>query len=436
MEHLFPIFIFFAFGLFAAFRFHAALAVLAYALPLYVVRFSIGPLPTTLLELMILSLAAVWMLRGGPRNLLDYWEVMRGKPVAVAFIGALFSFAIAGAIGVAVAPNAWTALGLLRAYWLEPMLLFAIILTAVRSREQLNSLFGALALSGISIAGVAIIQKFTGWGIPHPWFDERRVVGIYPYPNAVGLYLAPIIPLALLWFRERAHHCASLFARAAWVITAALSFCSMIAAVVFAKTEAAYVALAATGFLFGAIYSRASRFLAAGSAAVAIMALFTYPHLADVVQEKLLLQDWSGHVRKVVWAESVAMLKDNWFFGAGLAGYKTAFEPYHTADYIEIFLYPHSIVLNFWSELGLLGVIAFALVVVLFCALCFNIFRRPDYFSRIAGLSLFSSMFIILVHGLVDVPYFKNDLAAFFWLLLAFAFVVYTRGETRDKTQA
>jgi hypothetical protein len=25
----------------------------------------------------------------------------------------------------------------------------------------------------------------------------------------------------------------------------------------------------------------------------------------------------------------------------------------------------------------------------------------------------------IIIHGLVDVPYFKNDLAVFFWVLLA-----------------
>jgi len=31
------------------------------------------------------------------------------------------------------------------------------------------------------------------------------------------------------------------------------------------------------------------------------------------------------------------------------------------------------------------------------------------------------SMIVIIIHGLVDAPYFKNDLAMMFWLLVALA---------------
>ena len=36
--------------------------------------------------------------------------------------------------------------------------------------------------------------------------------------------------------------------------------------------------------------------------------------------------------------------------------------------------------------------------------------------KKSSGSSLFS---VIIIHGIVDVPYFKNDLAIIFWVLLA-----------------
>jgi O-antigen ligase len=108
-----------------------------------------------------------------------------------------------------------------------------------------------------------------------------------------------------------------------------------------------------------------------------------------------------------MWAETWNMLKDRPVLGAGLSGYPTVFKPYHLAGHIEIFQYPHNIFLNFWTELGLLGVVLFLMTV----ALAFRRARNP---------AITASFIVILVHGLVDVPYFKNDLAFLFWLLIAF----------------
>jgi len=41
---------------------------------------------------------------------------------------------------------------------------------------------------------------------------------------------------------------------------------------------------------------------------------------------------------------------------------------------------------------------------------------------------LLSAMVVIVVHGLVDVPYFKNDLAVMFWALIALMSLVDSNG--------
>ena len=109
------------------------------------------------------------------------------------------------------------------------------------------------------------------------------------------------------------------------------------------------------------------------------------------------------------------MLKDNWLFGAGLAGYQKKIVPYHQAKYIEIFLYPHNIFLNFWSELGLFGLLTFLLLLLKSFK---EVKKKLIVKNNFLALSCLLALLIIIFHGLVDVPYFKNDLSLLFWLII------------------
>jgi O-antigen ligase len=87
---------------------------------------------------------------------------------------------------------------------------------------------------------------------------------------------------------------------------------------------------------------------------------------------------------------------------------------------LEIFQYPHNLFLNIWVELGLLGVLSFLW-------LAFEVWRLM---AKTAGkamppyrLCIFAALLQMTIHGLADVPYFKNDLALFTWSLLALLFI-------------
>jgi hypothetical protein len=47
--------------------------------------------------------------------------------------------------------------------------------------------------------------------------------------------------------------------------------------------------------------------------------------------------------------------------------------------------------------------------------------RRADPEWRAFFLGVFLAMVAVIVHGLVDVPYFKNDLSLEFWALVGIA---------------
>ncbi len=84
---------------------------------------------------------------------------------------------------------------------------------------------------------------------------------------------------------------------------------------------------------------------------------------------------------------------------------------------MELLLYPHNIFLNFWVELGLAGLIWLITILVGF-------FKRLWKIKSKQKIVLMAGMVAILVYGLVDVPYFKNDLSIIFWTILALSTVI------------
>jgi O-antigen ligase len=127
-------------------------------------------------------------------------------------------------------------------------------------------------------------------------------------------------------------------------------------------------------------------------------------------------------VRSEMWTESWRMIKDHYVLGAGLGGYQELMKNYHQKNYIEIYLYPHNIFLNFWSEIGIFGLLAF--LGILFWYYKRALIKQKDdlrfkiYDLRDLRILLAAAMTVVVVHGLVDVPYFKNDLSVFFWILI------------------
>lgn len=439
---------------------HLEWAVLASAflLPAYLIRFSLLGVPLTLLEAMILITFAVWFLRnakslreGGARKVYPFrWAI-------IAWL--LVSFAAVGVGG-------WTlnAFGIWRAYFFEPLLLFIVVVNIFNTREKLNRLFAALGLSVAVVALFAAYQYATGNLIPNPTWAAaagRRATSFFPYPNAVGLFAAPIMFIVVGAFAAAWARTKKLFAIQTWPWLIGIVLC--LGAIVMARSEGAAFASAVCFVLFGLFASRRLRIITLGLFIAGGIVLIMSAPLRTYVMKSVALQNFSGQVRRVQWKETLIMLRDGRELrGAGLANYQTAVKPYHqeglfvknddpdfqrkvmfNADYrkqvwqpLEIYLYPHNIILNFWSELGAAGVIVFLWLVVLFFYYGIASFRtaarQQDPFAyAILGLTL--ALVATSIHGLVDVPYFKNDLAALFWLMMAAMAVIRVRSLSETK---
>lgn len=374
--------------------FKFALTLLLALLPTYLVRFELG-IPWTLLEGFILILFVIWFFKHHGRRL----QLRSFGPYRAPFF-LLLTLACFSAIW---APDLYAALGLWKAYFVEPLMVFAMLRSTFTNRTDWVRALQFLSFTVIALALFAIIQKLTGYGIPIPWDVDRRATSFFEYPNAVGLLVAPVVSAALalmLPFPSLAEGIRKNGYRWLLLLVATLG----LVAIILAETEAALVAIPAALLLTLWVSQTSLKNKVAISFAAVALGLVAFATV-PMVREKLLLQDYSGQVRLSQWRETVDMLQDKPLQGAGLAGYPTVFAPYHDPTLYEIFQYPHNVILNIWVELGIFGVVALVWMMI---AVGLALRGQRDNVLALAAFAALTTMFI---HGLVDVPFFKNDLA-------------------------
>ena len=398
-------FLFFAFLAYKNFRLAVGLFIIL--LPAYLIRFNIGQFPTTILEVGFFSLFLIWLFKFARQDLkvihkFFIFHFISSRSINIFFIFVAV-FLVSSIIAIFTSWDFIPALGIWRAYFLEPIILFFILLGR---QEQIKTkqLAWFLILSSLSIIVYAIWQKFTGFGIATAeWTAEatRRSTAFFSSPNAVGLYLAPIFMLLpILWNKKNR-----------WLIIFIAIL--MLLALYFTKSQGAWIGLVAgvivLVFLLG--YKKIS------VAVVFLGVVLTL--IIPTMRSAVLFQDHASQNRLILWNQSWTYLTHsptNFIFGAGLRQfYDKIQKPTYNLKRIERHIYPHNIFLNFWTEIGLFGMLSFAGMLCSLFYLTLKI-RKNDL---VLGFGLFVVLTVILIHGLVDVPYFKNDLAMLFWIIIA-----------------
>ncbi|TSC84285.1 MAG: Uncharacterized protein G01um101413_580 [Parcubacteria group bacterium Gr01-1014_13] len=379
-------------------------------LPTYLIRFQVGPLPSTVLELSFGALFLVWLIKYSRYDYKNIWAVsQKHKLLFIAFD----IFFLSSIVSIFVSDMWWFSLGEWRAYFLEPMILF-LILVGRKNAVKISDLVWGLALSTVSISSYSVVQKFTGWGIATPeWTDEatRRVTAFFSSPNAVALYLAPIFILVIFLIINKKEKPKNLEFWGA-VVIGVLSLLT----IVFTKSQGAWVGLAAAvlAFLFFVGYKK----IAIAMAVLGVIFALVVPPMRQAV----LFQDQANQNRLRLWGYSWTFLghsPKNFVLGTGVRQFfRKVQKPYYDKIVMERLIYPHNIFINFWTETGLLGMLAITTIL----GYTFYLANKIRKTNKLMGAALLGVLTVLVVHGLVDVPYFKNDLSFLFWIIIAFPF--------------
>lgn len=440
----------FVFLILALWRLDYALFVLIAALPAYLIRFSALDVPSTALEVMILITFGVWFIKKWLPKIKGIFK-NRENRAAYPFSVEIILLIIFSFIATGIASFSLGSLGIWKAYFFEPILVFILIFNIYSEKKEWQKILWAFLISALIVSALAIYQKVTGQFIANPfWANEatRRVVSFFGYPNAVGLYLAPLVLIFLGWFFSLPH--STTLTKNFKKILIILVIAASLLSVYFARSEGALIGIAGGLFAFGLLAGKHQRIATIILAVIVAGSLFFFAPAKNFVITKLTLSDLSGQIRQRQWKETFLALTGTKFItGVGLNNYQKAVAPYHQEGIffnsdnlpnfdeqlrasaelrkkywqpIEIYMYPHNIFLNFWSEIGLLGALVFMFLMIkaVFMALKLTVtYGREKHPEKYLALGLMSALITILIHGLVDVPYFKNDLAVMFWIILA-----------------
>lgn len=377
-----------------------SLSITAACLPLYVVRWRVGPLPTTLLEVLIgitvLAYAAT------------LWSERRPPHVRTPYDIPIVILLASGIVAIFVAPDHARGLGIYRAYFVEAIAMFLIAVDLLRDRRDVTTF--------VLVAGVGASAMAVGQLVSFSWvlIFDRSHLNLSDAPsflntsaNSDAMYFEPPLAFALAFtvFGDRPRR----------RLVAGGMLLLIGGGLIFSFSRASYLALAILAVVIVLSGQNARNRLRA-IAVVAVVGLVFIE--IPFITERFMTFASSVFNRQLLYKEAIEMLSHMPLTGAGFSGFPVRVAPYRPKGEI-IQLYPHDTWLTTWSELGLYGVIAFA---VIFFGLVVRGVRalpatgdiyRPLLWGAVGAEILF------FVHGLFDSPYWKNDLSVEFWLAAA-----------------
>jgi O-antigen ligase len=98
--------------------------------------------------------------------------------------------------------------------------------------------------------------------------------------------------------------------------------------------------------------------------------------------------------------------------------------------------YPHNIFLTSWTELGLLGLAAFTWILVTLLIRPWMALSRASGIYRTLLWGTGTGFAMLTIHGMVDSPYWKNDLSLEFWIVAALEVVALMAVRLNGQTPA
>ena len=362
------------------------------AMPLYVVRWKYGPLPTTLLETLIIPTVALYVIAR--------WRDGMRRPVRTWLEIPIVLLLVAGAISVVVASDHRGALGLYRAYFIEPVAIFYVAIDLLNTTERAVRAVAAFAIGSSAFALINLVvfaRALTAHAVnvgsaPNAFYGDANYVAMYmepPVALAVGvLIFAPAARARLLggaWLALTGAALLVMFSKGSWVALLGLVL---------------VVVITAPGWW---------RLAIAGALVVAAVVATQIP----LVMARLATVPPSINGRQAIFGAAVDMIRAHPILGVGLGGFSYEFRG------VSPEIYPHDIWLTFWVEVGLLGVLAFAIILFGLLWTGWRAWPATKTWQRPVLWGVLTALVVWTIHGFVDSPYWKNDMSVEFWTLAA-----------------
>ena len=414
---------FLAFTLICAKNIRYGIYAVIFSMPLYLVRFSIFGIPSTVLEIMIYILFLVWIF-GRIRKNNFYPALAEGfsgfnrscKNNFTLSIGIALLF-LGLTISTLNSTDLRTSFGIFKGWFFDPFLFFIVFTSVIKKNDDIILSLKSWVFSGVTVSLISIFYLLNN----ELTFDGR-LKAFFLSPNHLAMYLAPAFLIALFFLLNK-----RVFSIFLLIIFVPLyftysygAFLGIFAGILYLASRDAINCVSTVNIFRNRVSGTRNSVSVYVFLLIIIFAGFIF--ISSNKFNQIINSDSrsSFHSRLMIWNSAGEIIKDNPLFGIGPGTFQKTYLFYaekFDEQYLEWAVpQPHNIFLAFYLQTGLIGFVGFILILFWF-------FRRrnealPRSYNVINALMIY-----ILIHGLVDTTYWKNDLSLMFWIIIGMKFV-------------
>ena len=346
----------------------------------------------------------------------------------------IYLFLLASLVGAFLAEDRAHAMGIFKGWFLFPVILYISIINNF-NKENINKIAIPVYTSLIAISLWAILQKLgvigqlfyqAGDASFGQYIVEGRAFGPFESPNFLAMFLVPMIFLSLPVTRVSKN----MYLKVMLI----LSYCLPLIALNFTTSRGGAVALVTSILallLFLYFKSKVFRKAIEKQSSILIFGLIVVATIFLICAVRKVAPNQGGdNIRIEIYEYSISMIKESPISGIGLGSFQEKIDQVSATNLsfqeygIRYALHPHNLYMAMWLNLGIAGLMAFIFLVTIAIR---NLFKnKTEAFFKSC---LFAAMIAILVHGVFDTTYFKNDLAAIFWLAFAMSVIISGKNE-------
>ncbi len=312
------------------------------------------------------------------------------------------------------------------------MIGYFLVVNLMRTQKWLNRCFIALASSATLVSLAGILQYFFGT-LNVSWLDrdyfpdiKGRVTVLFENSNVLAAYLVMVFPLVL---------CCFLNSSGKNRLLTLISSVSIFTCIIFTWSRGAWLALIISCLLYFLMYSKKTlRFLCA--------IIFIIPFAVFILPDNIIrrfmsigdMADSSISYRVYTWKGTFNAIRENLLGGVGY-GTETYREYYPTYSYagMETAEHSHSLYLQLWFSLGIIGLIIFAVLMFLFVQQSLeNIKTTTDTQNKMQTAAVFCAIVAALIMGMFDYVWYNYRVFYVFWIMIALS-SAYSRVDRADQ---
>ncbi len=379
-------------------------------IPTYLIRLTILGIPTNLLEILVLANFISSLLSKQKFNYRKFYGQNK-----IYLFGVVLIFA-GLLVSTLVNENYRAGFGIIKSWFIVPLIFSWVLVREIKNKENTESVIKCLYLGIFWASAVSLAYYFQG----NLTFDGRIKV-FYLSPNHLAMYLAPgvIIGLYLIQNSKIKNN------RIMFLITNLV----IIIALYLTYSYAAWIAII---FSFGFLYLIKERsFSRKGRIILVIIILLAVLFVSQANNKKMEnLKNFSRsslESRIIIWKSAGRILSDNPIWGIGPGNFQNKYLEYqkHFPPYLEWAVpQPHNLYLAFWLNAGILGLAGFLILIINWLKKLIGVVKKQKNGAIQIAAIMLGIMLYVLIHGLADAPYWKNDLALVFWIAFSLGIII------------